>query len=132
MQDHFDTADVGEESKVGFVVPTVALVDQQRNQFQTFFNSSSDKRVVGISGDSTLSKKASFKMQLEDCDIAVFTPQLLIDSIRKKEIEKLGVFSLLIFDECHHSMKDHPYNIIMNIYFEQKQKGFHPLPQVCD
>ena len=112
-------------------MPTVALVEQQKSQFSQY-RALANKEIIGISGDSTLNKKASFAMQLEDCDIAVFTPQLLVDAVKKKEIRSLNVFTLLIFDECHHSVKEHPYNIIMGFYFtEKKQRQHCRLPQVC-
>jgi ATP-dependent RNA helicase DDX58 len=50
-------------------------------------------------------------------DILVMTPQILLNALDRKEIDSLGLFSLLIFDECHWMMKNHPYNKIMADYY---------------
>jgi hypothetical protein len=44
----------------------------------------------------------------------------------------LDVFSLIIFDESHHSKDDHPYNVLMAHYHQMKQTGTNKrkLPQV--
>ena len=39
-------------------------------------------------------------------------------------------FSLIIFDECHHTDKEAVYNKIMMHYLLVKEEGTHPLPQI--
>ena len=37
--------------------------------------------------------------------------------------------ALLVLDECHHAVKNHPYSVIMNMYNENKSAG-NPVPKV--
>ncbi|VDM62267.1 unnamed protein product [Angiostrongylus costaricensis] len=63
------------------------------------------------------------------CHIVVMTPQILLNmlrSIRKDERLYVCDFSLLIFDEVHHCIKDHPYNILMQTVHDYNG----PKPQV--
>ena len=61
------------------------------------------------------------------------TPQILVDALNRNNdgIDSLAQFSLLVFDECHHTFKGHAYNKIMNFYLDEKFMQLSPnLPQV--
>lgn len=63
------------------------------------------------------------------------TAQILVNALKsevKGERVELKDISLLLFDECHHAHKEHPYNGIMVKYLALKaQAGHqHQLPQV--
>lgn len=47
------------------------------------------------------------------------TAQILVDALKSRRVA-INDFSLLIFDECHHTDKGHPYNDIMLNYLEIK------------
>ena len=96
-----------------FIVPTVALVDQQRRQFVKYL---SNRSVLGLSGDQD--SKLPLSELAPNQDIIVMTPQIL-DNALKEDIPSLSIFSLLIFDECHHTNKSHPYNQIMAHYIDE-------------
>lgn len=50
------------------------------------------------------------------------TPAILLNLLRKGEMKIIKLL-LLIFDECHHTTKDHSYNCIMKeFYFHEKVK----------
>jgi hypothetical protein len=44
------------------------------------------------------------------------TAQILLDMLRHRYIQ-LNHISLLVFDECHHTRKKHPYNLIMQEFY---------------
>ena len=70
-------------------------------------------------------------------DVIVLTAQILVDALKSKRV-RITDFSLLIFDECHHTDKGHPYNEIMLTYLGIKfpsqgsryQAGGEDLPQI--
>jgi len=66
-----------------------------------------------------------------ECLFLVLKKDINIDDLlsRQKEFD-LQDISLLIFDECHHTMKEHPYKQIMDRYFEIKHMNSKRLPQV--
>lgn len=45
--------------------------------------------------------------------IVVSTPQVLLDALRHGYLNLANDISLLVFDEAHHAVDDHPYNRIM-------------------
>ena len=61
------------------------------------------------------------------------TAQILLDALDQKEVEGICQFSLIIFDECHHTHQRHPFNSIMHHYMDAKYKDDDQpftLPQV--
>ncbi|WAR22432.1 DDX58-like protein [Mya arenaria] len=53
-------------------------------------------------------------------DIFVVTAQILVNALKAKKIESVREFSLIVFDECHHSNKQHMYNEVMARYLHLK------------
>ena len=68
--------------------------------------------------------------QLEKNDIMVLTPKILENHLRPDKIPSLAAFTLIIFDECHHTRKGEPYNSVMKNYLQSKKEGEQGLPQV--
>jgi len=50
--------------------------------------------------------------------------QIFVDLLKHSYIQ-LSQVNLLIFDECHHAKKDHPYRQIMQV-FNSKSRADHP------
>ena len=116
--------------KVVFIVSTVNLVSQQKERFQLYIDNVSD-----ISGATAKGIPLKYLLKNDDVgvDVVVMTAQILVNALNDKEHEvALSDISLLIFDECHHTQKEHPYNKIMEKYLALKlQPGTqHKLPQV--
>jgi len=66
-------------------------------------------------------------------DIFVVTAQLLVNALRNGQVENLQSFSMIVFDECHHSNKKHMFNEIMSHYLDLKlvdRVDVSQLPQV--
>ena len=130
-QHHFDQQQSGgKEPKIVFFVPTVGLVAQQKRMFQRYL---STLKILAQSGEQ------DSKLPLGDLapkyDVIVMTPQIMLNSLVNGDVTSLSLFTLLIFDECHHTIKNNPYNNIMGHYIDEKfeaeknQKTVH-LPQV--
>ncbi|KAL4657774.1 putative ATP-dependent RNA helicase DHX58 [Arapaima gigas] len=117
-------------AKVAVLVNKVHLVDQHyTKEFSPFLGK--DYKVVPISGDS--SQKDFFGLVVRDNDVVICTAQILENALQNKETEKhveLTDFTLLIFDECHHTNKDSVYNKIMTRYVERRLVADSRLPQV--
>uniref|UniRef100_S4RSA6 RNA helicase n=1 Tax=Petromyzon marinus TaxID=7757 RepID=S4RSA6_PETMA len=67
------------------------------------------------------------------CDVLICTAQILENSLCNldNEVLDIGVFTLLIIDECHHIQKEAVYNKIMYRYLEDKLKRQKKnLPQI--
>ena len=63
----------------------------------------------------------------------VVTAQVLLNALKKKEIDSIKQFSMIVFDECHHTDNYHRFNEIMSLYMDLKLRGNLKveLPQVC-
>ena len=121
------------EPRVVFIVSTVNLVLQQKERFEAFLG---HKYSVGeISGAN--STEIPLKYLLHSHDVVVMTAQILVNalkSVNREERVGLKDISLLLFDECHHAHKEHPYNSIMEKYLALKAQAGHQhnLPQVSE
>ncbi|XP_064630359.1 ATP-dependent RNA helicase DHX58-like isoform X2 [Lineus longissimus] len=136
MKDHLKR-DPGKR-KVIFLACEVALANQQNKQFEKFL-SPEFKSFVISGGAESGDKVPPIKLLLHDYDIIVMTAQLLVNAMMSPkaakfdnvmDLVKFDDFSMMIFDECHHTARDHPYNLIMTRYVDQKLEGHESLPQV--
>ncbi|KAM5300355.1 antiviral innate immune response receptor RIG-I [Ctenodactylus gundi] len=118
----------GRKGKVVFLANHVPVYEQQQTVFSSYFERLG-YRVAGISGETA--ENIPVAMTVEDNDIIVLTPQILVNNLKNGTIQSLSVFTLMIFDECHNTNKHHPYNMIMFNYLDQKLRDSSaPLPQV--
>uniref|UniRef100_A0A8C0R1X2 RNA helicase n=1 Tax=Canis lupus dingo TaxID=286419 RepID=A0A8C0R1X2_CANLU len=118
----------GQKGKIVFFAIQIPVYEQQNSVFSKYFERLGYK-VAGISGAT--SENISVEQIVENNDIIVLTPQILVNCLRNGTIPSLSVFTLMIFDECHNTSKHHPYNMIMFNYLDQKLGGSSdPLPQV--
>nr|CAD2177130.1 unnamed protein product [Meloidogyne enterolobii] len=114
------------DGKIGrcvMLVPTVPLVDQQALHFVQFLMDYRDNYrpniaywVDGFSGCENIPEGRADRLLA--ADIVVMTPQILInmlESILRSERVYFADFTLMIFDECHHATKLHPYKILMEM-----------------
>lgn len=62
--------------------------------------------------------------------IIIMTPALIINTIESgKDPDILSCFTLLVFDECHHTYKEHIFNKTMRQYHIAKEEKKN-IPQV--
>nr|XP_045015921.1 antiviral innate immune response receptor RIG-I isoform X2 [Jaculus jaculus] len=116
------------QGKVVFFANQIPVYEQQASVFSRYFQRLG-YRVVGISGATA--ENTPVKQTIENNDIIILTPQILVNNLKNGTIPSVSVFTLMIFDECHHTNKHHPYNMIMFSYLDQKLGGASaPLPQI--
>jgi endoribonuclease Dicer len=59
--------------------------------------------------------KKDWERELQEVQVLFLTPQIFLNTLRHA-ILKIDIANLIIFDECHHSEKGHPYNLIMKVF----------------
>ncbi|EDO47177.1 predicted protein, partial [Nematostella vectensis] len=119
--------DKKKEGKVLFIVSTVNLVQQQTERFKLYLQ---DKYIVkDISGSNGCDIPLSGL--LGSSHVVVLTAQvmlcILVNALKDGSLQ-LSSVSLLVFDECHHTQKDHPYNKIMENYMTLRLQPAHSMP----
>ncbi|KAI8999078.1 hypothetical protein BD414DRAFT_527097 [Trametes punicea] len=98
-----------------FLVPKVALVQQQGE----FISKQASLRVREFSGATAhdMGDRESWKRELEGADVFVMTAQIFLNLLTHSHW-RMDKVSLIVFDECHHTRKNHAYNGIMREYFQ--------------
>nr|4A2W_A Chain A, RETINOIC ACID INDUCIBLE PROTEIN I [Anas platyrhynchos]4A2W_B Chain B, RETINOIC ACID INDUCIBLE PROTEIN I [Anas platyrhynchos] len=124
---HFQNMPAGRKAKVVFLATKVPVYEQQKNVFKHHFERQGYS-VQGISGENF--SNVSVEKVIEDSDIIVVTPQILVNSFEDGTLTSLSIFTLMIFDECHNTTGNHPYNVLMTRYLEQKFNSASQLPQI--
>uniref|UniRef100_A0A803TRI8 RNA sensor RIG-I n=1 Tax=Anolis carolinensis TaxID=28377 RepID=A0A803TRI8_ANOCA len=125
---HLQKMPPGMKGKVVFLATKVPVYEQQKKVFQEYFKRSGYK-VSGICGDTVANSPV--EMIVEGNDIIVMTPQILVNCLNDGTLASLSLFTLMIFDECHNTIGNHPYHILMSKYLDLKfDQPTTPLPQI--
>ncbi|NWH24974.1 DDX58 helicase, partial [Grus americana] len=125
---HFQNMPTGRKAKVVFLATKVPVYQQQKNVFKQHFERSGYS-VQGISGETVAN--VSVEKVIQNSDIVVLTPQILVNSIEEGILSSLSIFTLMIFDECHNTTGNHPYSVLMTRYLQQKfDSSANQLPQI--
>ncbi|XP_067657358.1 antiviral innate immune response receptor RIG-I-like [Haliotis asinina] len=106
--------------KIIFFANQVALVDQQYKVIKEHLPR--DLRIQRLSSDTQEALRVPLRELVKRNDILFMTPQILVDALRLKGtgISSLCEFTMLVFDECHHTNSRHPFNRIMFSYMDLK------------
>ncbi|KAG0221005.1 Dicer-like protein 1 [Mortierella sp. GBA43] len=106
-----------------FIVNNVPLVFQQAEVIR----SNSTASVIQMYGGTKTNKFSQevWDEAYEKADVVVSTAQILLDLLRHGMI-KISKVHLLIFDECHHARKDHPFCCIMKEFYHSAPKEERP------
>ncbi|XP_053394123.1 ATP-dependent RNA helicase DHX58-like isoform X2 [Mercenaria mercenaria] len=116
--------------KVVFLVENEALALQQGKVCAELLPA---YRTKVISGSMQRDKKQFLKDFIDKRDILVVTAQVLLNALTRREINSLTAFSMIVFDECHHTGNLHSFNEIMSKYMDLKLRDnldVISLPQV--
>uniref|UniRef100_A0ABM5FRV1 RNA helicase n=1 Tax=Pogona vitticeps TaxID=103695 RepID=A0ABM5FRV1_9SAUR len=125
---HLQNMPAGKKGKVVFLATKVPVYEQQKNVFQEYFKRKK-YTVAGICGEVAADSPAA--MIIEGNDITIMTPQILVNCLNDKTLSSLSLFTLMIFDECHNTTGNHPYNVLMSKYLDIKfEQPETPLPQI--
>ncbi len=101
-----------------FLAVTVPLIIQQANYIRMhchlnvgeYYGSKTiDDQVID------LWDKNIWDNEIEANQILVMTPQILVDIIQHAFLD-INQINLLIFDECHHAVGNHPYSQLLRLY----------------
>ncbi|XP_018354963.1 PREDICTED: endoribonuclease Dicer [Trachymyrmex septentrionalis] len=105
-----------------FVVNTVALVEQQ----STYIKRHTDLRCKGYSGDMKVDfwSEQQWITEIEEHEVLVMTSQIFLNLLIHAYII-LDRINLIMFDECHRAVDNHPMRQIMQ-QFENCSKEQHP------
>ncbi|NXU99476.1 DDX58 helicase, partial [Cettia cetti] len=125
---HLQNVPSGRKAKVVFLATKVPVYEQQKDVFKQHFERSGYS-VQGICGETVAN--ISVENVIQDSDIILLTPQILVNSMEKGIVSSLSIFTLMIFDECHNTTGNHPYNVLMARYLDQKlDSSANQLPQI--
>ncbi|KAG6828118.1 hypothetical protein H0H92_009139 [Tricholoma furcatifolium] len=101
-----------------FVAPTVALCEQQRHVIQSALPVSVGL-ISGARQPDQWKNASLWATALRNHHVMVTTPQVLLDALRHSYVNLGRHIGLLVFDEAHHAVDNHPYNRIMiEFYFK--------------
>ena len=118
----FEKPEFDKNTKIIFLVCDTALIEQQKNTISLNLN----LEVGTIQGKKNKKAKSdliTFRKMWESYNIFVAIPSIVYKLLSKGFL-KISEISMIIFDECHHTNADHPYNKIMTeFYFFYKK---HP------
>ncbi|MEW5312918.1 MAG: hypothetical protein WDW38_004516 [Sanguina aurantia] len=104
------------DSKVLVLVPTVPLTTQHYRQFMTAGFAENGWPVKCWSSDRPLSSD-DYRGLLHCNSVIVAVHQCFLNLLTCKPPKAaISEFDLLILDECHHTKKEHPYNMILSTY----------------
>ena len=118
----FDRPEIDKNKKIIFLVCDTALIEQQKNTISLNLN----LEVGTFQGKKNKKAKSdldTFRKMWESYNIFVAIPSIVYKLLSKGFL-KISEINMFIFDECHHTNADHPYNKIMTeFYFFYKK---HP------
>ncbi|KAI8093080.1 dicer-2 protein [Halteromyces radiatus] len=106
-----------------FLVDRVPLVFQQAAVISANCDVEVDKMCGQMDVDNWSEKK--WKTIFEEKDVCVMTAQIFLDTLRHGYVH-MDKVNLLIFDECHHGTKKHPYNVIMREFYDTCPENERP------
>ena len=118
----FDKPNIDKNKKIIFLVCDTALIEQQKNSISINLNIDVGT-IQGRKNKKAKNDLNTFRKMWESFNIFVAIPTIIYKLLSKGFL-KISEIDMIIFDECHHAIADHPYNKIMNeFYFFYKK---HP------
>ena len=107
--------EIGEERKVLFLVKTQLLAHQQKDQLEKYVIGARTDKVVG-------EEQMLIAPILSSIDLIVCTAGKIRNELENKTIH-ISQFSLLVVDECHHTVGNDQYSEVLEFYLMAKLHG---------
>ena len=114
-----------ENKKIVFFVCNTALINQQKKEIESILNIDVGT-IQGKKDKESKSDYDAFKSKWNSYNIFIAIPSIFYKILSCGFI-KIFDISMLVFDECHHTADDHPYNKIMNEFYFFYKKKFYKL-----
>ena len=120
-----NNAEIDKNKKIIFFVCDTALINQQKKHIKEILNI----EVGSIQGGKDKKSKSDYETFIKkwkSFNVFVAIPSIIYKILSCGFINIFQI-TMLIFDECHHTNLDHPYNKIMEeFYFFYKRKKISP------
>ncbi|KAI0241525.1 Dicer-like protein 1 [Massospora cicadina] len=107
-----------------YLVNNVHLVHQQSKAISQAIPDAAIQQFYGDVGID-LRSKATWAEVGESAEVLVMTAQIFLNVLRHGFL-RMSQVGFLVFDECHHARKDHPFNLIMVEFYTDAE----PRPQI--
>ncbi len=104
------------DSKILVMAPTKPLIEQHLNSFRKVINLPENDFVLLTGMVKPDEREESYK----ESKIIFATPQTVENDLKNKRLD-LAKFSLVVFDEAHHSIGDYAYPYIAKAYLENSR-----------
>lgn len=123
ISDHLQKHQHQSPFHVVFVVNTKPLADQQRKKLDELIPAAKVDVYTGDNPGRTIADSIQNHNHISVC-----TAGKLLGEIQGGYL--FNKISLMVFDECHHAQKGHPYAGLMGYYLDHLDRGNSHLPQV--
>ncbi|KAG0646281.1 ATP-dependent helicase DCL-2 [Hyphodiscus hymeniophilus] len=114
---------------IWFLAPTVSLCSQQFEYLQSQITSVQIKCLKGEDGVDRWSSQNEWDTVLRNVRIVVSTFQVLLDALSHAFI-KMESLALIIFDEAHHCVGNHPGAKIMRSFYHPRKSEGSLIPDI--
>lgn len=104
------------DSKILILAPTKPLIEQHLNSFKDVINLPENEFVLLTGMVKPEEREEAYKRS----KIIFATPQTVRNDLKNRRLD-LSNFSLVVFDEAHHSIGDYAYPYIAKVYLESAQ-----------
>jgi endoribonuclease Dicer len=98
-----------------FLAPRVALVHQQAQVLERRL-AARVKPFIGETTEHWWTDPMTGRAELGDVDVAVMTPQVLVNALHHAVLKDICELDTIVLDEAHHCRKKDPSNVLMALY----------------